>query len=137
MGHGVNIMPLEVSEFQCFLIYYILSGVFFLFHCMVASVNKYYTFLVSIVMPGMILKILPSFVPPASLSNNTDPPSRPENKADFYPWRAFYSCTYFSMKFTLLIYRSSYGGRHVPPKVPSSSVVVTGVTVKMILLLNN
>jgi len=42
----MNIMPLEVSEFQCFLIHCLLSGVFFLSHCMVASVNKYFTFLV-------------------------------------------------------------------------------------------
>ena len=42
-------------------------------------------------MPGMILKIFVSFVPSASLSDNTDPPSGPENKAEFYPWRAFYS----------------------------------------------
>jgi len=46
MRPGVNIMPLEVSEFQCFLIHYLLSHVLFLSHCMVASVNKCFTFLV-------------------------------------------------------------------------------------------
>ena len=46
MNPGVNIKPLEVSEFHCFLIHYPFSGVFFLSHCMVASVRKYLKFLV-------------------------------------------------------------------------------------------
>lgn len=46
MSPGVNIVPLWVSEFQLFLIHYLLSGVFFLSHCMGESVNMYFIFIV-------------------------------------------------------------------------------------------